>query len=352
MISMRADAAHGMKSRTLGVHAPDGSNIRAGFRGTEDWIYQAIGTDRDVLLIGPDAIRFAGGLTRRRCRILVAGCGDRHTLALGALAIAGTLDDPDGLSKIGDRRFDVVLATELMDDVSKATILIDRFRDLLHPGGYVVATQSEPSGQSSNEPDRNPSARGTLFSLFEAAGFAIAHYQPMSSPERELATTGAEPEAGPKAPAYWFDRTLFVSIPTENQSDGWLDTRHRLLAAERDAALRQAADATREWKAALAESEIWRARLNESLGREKELRSQLGLANQQIEHVEKELHTIVLRISENLGRCADQRDALEARLQVVSNHRDELESRIIRLRRSLPGRLFHALQAFVSIWRR
>ncbi len=68
----------------------------AAFPGPEDWIFRAVGSDLDVLLIGPDAIRFAGRLSDRRCRVTMAGCEsapavtrdlDELDLALPRLAI-------------------------------------------------------------------------------------------------------------------------------------------------------------------------------------------------------------------------------------------------------------------------
>jgi chromosome segregation ATPase len=108
----------------------------------------------------------------------------------------------------------------------------------------------------------------------------------------------------------------------------------------------------RDLRSASARVASLEKRLAGSLGREEELRGLLRLAHEQVERSDEELHAFGLRFHADLRRQTADRDEIEARLREVTDHRDELESRIIRLRRSLPGRVFVALQAVASIWRR
>src|SRR3954453_19859219 len=83
MISIRADIGHPPSSRTRGHRGPTDATYGADFRRSEDSIFQEVGADREVLLIGPDAVRFAGGLSDRRCRIAVVGCGPAQAQMVG-----------------------------------------------------------------------------------------------------------------------------------------------------------------------------------------------------------------------------------------------------------------------------
>ena len=198
-------------------------------------------------MIGPDAIRFAAGLSERRCRVAMVGCGS-------APVDSGVIDELDLAREIGDHRFDVVLATELLDCVSEPVALLDEVRKSLSPGGCVVATQSEPSGRVNDVAARRPpSSRGTLLSLFEGSGFAVTRYQQVSLPDLVPSTAEGTPGAASTLPlGPWVDRSLLVAQPVGELDREWRHPIHRALLEERDAAARQACERTRELKSASA----------------------------------------------------------------------------------------------------
>jgi Methyltransferase domain len=351
MISMRADTEHGPLSRSRGPTSTADTAQGADFRGTEDWIFRAVGTDRDVLLIGPHAIRFAVGLSDRRCRVTMAGCGS-------APAVEGDLDEFDLAREIGDRQFDVILATELLDCVSEPVALLDEVRKWLSPGGCVVATQSEPSGRVNDGTARQrPSARGSLLSLFEGSGFVVTRYQHLSLPDLDPAPAEGTSEAGPPLPfGPWVDRSLLVALPIEGLDREWHHPIHRALVEERNNAVRQAADRTRELKSTSARVNSLTEQLARSLRREEELRGLLRQAQERFEQDDQELRSLAQKFQEDRRRIQeDVQQRLwkvqdDLRVQLERGH--ALEARLIRFRRSLPGRLFLTLRAISSIARR
>jgi Methyltransferase domain len=354
MISMRADAEHGPLSRSRGPTSTADTAQGADFRGTEDWIFRAVGTDRDVLLIGPDAIRFAGGLSDRRCRVAMAGCES-------APAVAGNLDELDLAREIGDRQFDVVLATELLDCVSQPVALLDEVRKWLSPGGCVVATQSEPSGRINDvAARRRPAGRGSLLSLFEGSGFAVTRYQQVSLPDLDPSTAEGTPGACPPLPfGPWVDRSLLVALPVEGLDREWRHPIHRALVEDRNNAARQASDLTRELRSTSARVNSLTDHLTRSLRREEELRGLLRLAQERFEQDDQELRSLAQKFQEDLRRLQEDIQhrqnhlwKIQDDLRIQVERGDALEARLIRFRRSLPGRLFLTLRAISSIGRR
>ena len=308
MIPMRLDADHGSPAWP---HWRDGvveSTHEVEFRGTEDWIYRAVGTDRDVLLIGAHALRFARGLADRRCRVVIA----------------------DGMD---DRRFDVVLAVELLDCPGGPAGLLDEFPRRLKPGGWVVATQSRPVIDGSARPRPDPGK--SLLSLFEGSGFAVAQYRRVGLPHPDASAPGML-SAFPNGPGV--DRSLVVALPVGDLCRDWRDPIDRNLVEERDAANRLASDLARDLRTTSARVESLADRLGRSLHREEELRGLLLLAHGQIERDDEELRSLARKFQDDLRRESEQREALEARLS--------------RIRQSVPGRIFLALRAITSGIRR
>jgi hypothetical protein len=354
MISMRADAEHGPLSRSRGSTSTADTAQGADFRGTEDWIFRAVGTDRDVLLIGPDAIRFAGGLSDRRCRVTMAGCES-------APAVARDLDELDLAREIGDRQFDVVLTTELLDCASEPVALLDELRMWLNPGGCIVATQSEPTGRvNDGTARRRPSARGSLLSLFESSGFAVTRYQHLSLPDLDPAPVEGTSEAGPPLPfGPWVDRSLLVALPIEGLDREWRHPIHRTLVEERNNAARQASDRTRELKSTSARVNSLTEQLARSLRREEELRGLLLLAQERFEQDDQELRSLGQKfqedrrqLQEDVLQCQNHLRKVQDDLRVQIERGDALEARLNHSRRSLPDRLCLTLRAISSIGRR
>lgn len=300
-----------------------------GFGGTDDWVARAVGPDRDVLLVGPDAARHAGVLARQRCRVAAVGCGEAQASGLGGSAIAGDLDALDLDAAIGDRRFDAIVATELPDLPVAPGPLLDRCRGWLRPGGVVVASQTGPAGAGR----WGAGSPRTLLALVEGAGYAVTHHRPE-----------ALPAPGPAPPA-WVDRSLVAAVPNGAPAGEWDRPAHRALIEGRDAAERHAADLAVELRGARAEARARAGDLARSRRREAELADLLRRAHERAERGDDELRALA-------GRFADERHALvtryQAEIDIQVEARRAVEERLGRLRRSLPGRILLAARALAG----
>jgi hypothetical protein len=270
--------------------------------------------------------------------VTMAGCES-------APAVVRDLDELDLAREIGDRQFDVVLTTELLDCASEPVALLDELRMWLNPGGCIVATQSEPTGRvNDGTARRRPSARGSLLSLFEGSGFAVTRYQHLSLPDLDPAPAEGTSEAGPPLPfGPWVDRSLLVALPIE----------------ERNNAARQASDRTRELKSTSARVNSLTEQLARSLRREEELRGFLLLAQERFEQDEQELRSLGQKfqedrrqLQEDVLQCQNHLGKVQDDLRVQIERGDALEARLNRFPRSLPDRLFLTLRAISSIGRR
>ena len=341
MDTTRAHARHDPPARPRGDHAPVAPPPGAEFGGTGDWIARRVGPDRDVLLLGPDAIRHAGALANWRCRVLAVGCGAAPARGSEWAAVAGDLDALDLDATLGERRFDAIVATELLDAASGPVPLLHRCRAWLRPGGLVVASQSGQPRRADDPTDGRPAApRGGLIALVEGAGYAVTGYQPLTLP----APLAGGPGAGPISTAR-VDRELVAAVPIAGRGDDCHHPEHRALAGERDAAARHAADLAIELRGARAENRALATDLDRSRRREGELAHLLRLAHERAERGDDELRALA-------GRFADDRHALATRFQAEIDRQVEarrlVEERLGRLRRSLPGRVFLAARALAG----
>jgi chromosome segregation ATPase len=124
------------------------------------------------------------------------------------------------------------------------------------------------------------------------------------------------------------------------------------LVEERDAAARQASDLTRELKSASARVELLTDHLGRRLRREEELRGLLQRAHERIERDDEELRSLAHQFQDDRGRLQDDLGRLRDVLRQQFEEREALEARLIRIRRSLPGRLFLTLRAISTRGRR
>ncbi|WP_162942361.1 class I SAM-dependent methyltransferase [Desertimonas flava] len=96
-----------------------------------------------VLELGPAAGHVTRALVDRGCQVVGIEVDPAAAAALDDVAecVVGDLDDPATISKVaGERRFDVVLAGDVLEHLRDPLGTLRACREVLAPGGYIVVS--------------------------------------------------------------------------------------------------------------------------------------------------------------------------------------------------------------------
>ncbi len=365
-ISRHAETAHASIFQPRGQVNPSWAMREPASLGSEEWFLDRVGTDREVLLIGPHSARFACRLADRGCRVEVVGSEPSEVgglLPFCSRATAEDLGSADLGREIGGGRFDVVVVAELLDVGKQPGRLLLAIRDLLVPGGFVVASQtidlwrdvpdSTPAGLDAARP-----SRGSILGVFEDAGFAVNQFRPMTLPGRVPGPEAiGQGSADPKSidDVVWVERSLLVAHPIRNLGTGSNEPGIRALIGQKDEACRKSSVLARELRAATVRVDAIASLLALSVEREDELQYQLLQAHEQVARGDDELEAMARRLihaERRIHELESDSERLEGIIRDVAAHRDDLEARLLGFRRSLPGKLFRMSRALLSMGRR
>jgi 2-polyprenyl-3-methyl-5-hydroxy-6-metoxy-1,4-benzoquinol methylase len=265
---------------------------------THTTIVELVGHDREVLELGPAGGHMSRVLRSRGCRVTAVELDPDAAARAEAhceRVVVGDLDRLDLHAELGDERFDVAVAADVLEHLRDPGAVLGALRAHLRPGGYVVASLPNVAHASIRLAlleGRFPYASVGLLDrthlrffthrsaleLFEQAGYEIVHETRTnrSLEESEIAVdTSVAPadllerlRRDPDALAYQF---ILVAAPPGGKEPAYLHARLRQLSRE-NAELRASLErqtarveemrATRAWRAA---SRWWR--LRELLGR-------------------------------------------------------------------------------------
>jgi 2-polyprenyl-3-methyl-5-hydroxy-6-metoxy-1,4-benzoquinol methylase len=129
-----------------GAQAPDATHryeraIDPDSPTTHGRVVQLVGRDRRVLELGPATGHMTATLRERGCTVVgiefdatMAAEGERFTERM----IVGDLDTLDLTRELGEDRFDVIVAADVLEHLRDPLTLLRRLREFLNPGGYFV----------------------------------------------------------------------------------------------------------------------------------------------------------------------------------------------------------------------
>lgn len=386
-----SDEGAGLEGETL----PDASRydveIDVNSDSTHAKVVRLVGTDRDVLELGCATGHMSRVLRDRGCRVVGVEI-DQHAATLAApfceRVIVGDLDRLDLGGELGDKRFDVLVAADVLEHLKNPTRILASLREHLQPDGYVVASIPNVAhgsvrlallGGSFPYAERGLLDRthlrfythDTMVQLFEDAGYTIGWIERQEKPF-ELSevpySRAAAPEGVPdqlaadrEALTYHF---IVVAYPMPHPDLQFIGQCARRLTEERDAAEEQVRGLTDERDVAeqsarrlVEERDATQHELVRVRDVVKEQRGQLDALTARIESgisLERELRAMLADAQGQLVR----RDEAILRLYAQTRESRPLAARVVesdgairtlravrlRLRHTWLGRLYRGLR--------
>jgi 2-polyprenyl-3-methyl-5-hydroxy-6-metoxy-1,4-benzoquinol methylase len=354
-------------------------------------VIHLVGRGKRVLELGCGAGEMSQALRDNGCQVV--GVEIDPALAERAVAhcesvLTADLDRLNLEAELGENRFDVIVAAEVLEYLKDPWDLLRALKNYLRPGGCFVASLPNVAHGSvrlaplgGRLPYRNHGQpNGTrlrffthesLVCLFEEAGYAVGHLERL-----ELPVDAADPSG--RVPANLLQRLaddpdartaqfVVVAYPLPCEGVEWLQRQVRELAQQRQAAVAEAEElrrrlAEQERAAACQLEELRRGRAEAVSRREADLRADLLDVHDQLVRRDDEFHRAVAELtahrdrllSERAALAADrdritaERDWLAADRAAIIAHRDGLEARVARFRRTLPGLVYRCLR---KVWR-
>lgn len=331
-------------------------------------VVRLVGSGKRVLEVGCATGYMSRVLREAGCRVVGIELDEGMAKRAGEWCervIVGDLDRMDVARELGEERFDVVVAADVLEHLKDPAAVLKKLKDHLEPTGCVVASipnVAHGSVRLALLGGRFPYSelglldrthlrfftRETVEELFEQAGFGLGklerHTVPIESSEVPYDRSAVAPELAralaedPEALTYQF---LVVAYPLPRAEMSVVQQRMRELAEAAEVASRNAKEAERQ-------ADSLRQALEEANRRAEreaaELREAFEETNRRAERNEAELRAQLEAI-----RSLQERLALEEEL---GRKRERLiraqEERLGVFRRSLAGRLLIGLRALLS----
>jgi 2-polyprenyl-3-methyl-5-hydroxy-6-metoxy-1,4-benzoquinol methylase len=236
-------------------------------------IVRLVGTGKRVLELGCATGYMSRVLRDRRCQIVaveIDGKAAELAAAFCERVLVGDLDQLDLVQELGEDRFDVVLAADVLEHLKDPLAVLRAVKKVLKPDGYLLASipnVAHGSVRLALLSGRFPYSetglldhthlrfysRETMEKLFEGAGYAIVHlernevpladsevpYDPAGVPAELLQALSQDPEAL----TYQF---IVVAFPMPQAGLNWIQRHHREMSRVQEAARRAVTELQRQ----------------------------------------------------------------------------------------------------------
>jgi 2-polyprenyl-3-methyl-5-hydroxy-6-metoxy-1,4-benzoquinol methylase len=301
-------------------------------------VVRLVGTDKRVLELGCATGYMSRVFRDRECQVVAVEIDPKAAERASAFCervIVGDLDQIDLAQELGEDRFDVVVAADVLEHLKDPLSTLLTVKGYLRPDGYIVASIPNVAhgsvrlallgGQFPYSElgllDRTHLrfyTRETMEKLFEDAGFVITHFERQEQKidaSEVLYDKTAIPVSllealsqDPKALTYQF---IVVVYPIPRATLGLIQHRIRELTEEKEAAWRETAELRQAVKKQTEQLDSLAARVELMSSREEDLRTMLLDAHDQL----------LWRDEEIRAALHDLQDTLAALQQNTSNTR-------------------------------
>ena len=123
-------------------------------------VVRLVGSDQRVLELGPSAGHMTRVLRDRGCAVVgIERRSRRGAAAPSSLErmIVGNLDELDLDAEVGEDRFDVIVAADVLEHLTDPVGTLRRLRRFLAPGGYfVISLPNIAHGRRAHRPAAGP----------------------------------------------------------------------------------------------------------------------------------------------------------------------------------------------------
>ena len=329
---------------------PERLKIQDGSTSTRDRIIGLVGLEKRVLELGCATGSYAHELLVKGCRTVtatadaaIASLISRHCERV----IIGDLDRVDLVLELGEDRFDVVVAEDLLGRLKDPESILQAARRVLEPGGSLIVSVPNVAHGSVrlallrgqfpydsrgvlNREYVRFFTRESLVRLLEETGFAVGRLESreLSMLDSDLPFDASSLPAGlleslHQDPQAHVDQFLVVAHPMPLAGLEWFQQCLRETAEQAEAATREAALLRRMADAMGNQIASLYRRAEDVAQREQETRAELLTAH------------------DELARQND--DFLALRHQLIAQ-RNDLQVRLDRIRHSLPGKLYRMVR--------
>ncbi|QEH36937.1 Ubiquinone biosynthesis O-methyltransferase [Aquisphaera giovannonii] len=327
-----------------------------------------VGRDKRVLELGCASGHMTQVLRDRGCRVVaieldpvMANRARPHCERL----IVGDLDRLDLSEALGDDRFDVIVAADVLAHLKDPWAVLRSLKRFLRPGGYAVVSLPNVAHGSVRlallEGQFPYKELGLLESthlrfftlrsltrLFEESDFAITHLERqelmIDRSEVTFNKDNVPPElfeslaSDPESRTYQY---LVEAHPLPEEGKDWIKPHLRDLAGREQEAREALAACERKAERTAAEM---RQALSEVRDRHAEIVKQLDAMTLR----ERELRVELVDAHDQLLRHDDE---LMGHIRELTAQRNQLAARFERLRRSLPGKTYRGLKKILNMAR-
>jgi O-antigen biosynthesis protein len=328
--------------------------VRHGSENTRDRIVDLVGLEKRVLELGCATGSYAHELLLKGCQTVTVTLGPAMASFIShncERVIVGDIDRVDLAVELGEDRFDVVVAEDLLGRSKDPESILKVAKSVLKPGGSLIVSVPNVAHGSvrialfcGQFPDddrgvlnrvyRRFFTRDSLVRLLDEAGFAVGHLESRESPiqgddvsfDTSSLPTGLL-ESLHQDPEARIDQFLIVAHPMPIPGLAWFQKRLRETAEQAEMAAREAADLRRIVDAMDTQIASLHRRAEDLAQREKETRAELLTA-----------HDELVRQSEDFRALT--RDFI--------GQRNDLQARLDRIRYSLPGRFYRMVRRVMS----